>query len=161
MNQKLKPVISDCVTGLFCVITLLQLFVGTPAPGATAPDRPAVRIMRPKPKQLFYDTPILIQVFVTNFKLEAPKNFFGTTDDQTIGHIHYTLDNFPLVATAETQLMLGKNAHKKPLPAGEHVLTVELVKTNHKSLSPKVITKVKFLTDHGTKGKPAVPSDEG
>jgi len=115
---------------------------------ATNAPRPELDIVRPKSGEMFYDRPILVQVRIRNFKLQEPKNFFGKTDDQTIGHIHYTLDDFPISATAATQMMFGKGAFNKPLKSGHHVLEVELVKTNHEPLRPRVVKHIIMFTSY-------------
>lgn len=109
---------------------------------------PQLTVISPKPGQTFDDTPIFVQVQVKNFKLVPPLPYFGKPGPQNIGHLHYILDDYPLTATADTQLMIGKMLGDDYLPQGKHTLWVELSVDNHDSLTPPVRKKIVFYTMH-------------
>ena len=111
--------------------------------------KPTLTIVHPKPDELFFDTPIFVQLDVQHFKLVPPAVFFGRTDEERGGHIHITMDDFPIFATAETQCMIGKMTGNTYVKPGRHVLRVELVKINHQSLSKPVVKIVNFQTSGG------------
>lgn len=108
--------------------------------------QPNLMILKPVPGETLPDTPIVIRVQVDNFQLVTPEPIFGTASPKNLGHIHYILDEYPLVATSAEQLMMGKEVEGHPLPKGKHQLYVELVHDTHDPLSPPVRRRVSFYT---------------
>jgi len=134
---------------IWILALLLPTAIACPAYSAEPkPGHPQLTIISPRPGQTFDDTPIFIKVAVKNFKLVPPVPYFGKPGPQNVGHIHVIIDSYPLVATAETQLMIGKMAGDDYLPEGKHTLWVDLSVDNHDELTPPVRQKVTFYTMH-------------
>lgn len=119
-----------------------------------AQSRPNLVIIRPRAGEIYDDEPILVKVNVENFKLKPPDLHLGDTAPEHFGHIHYTLDDFPLVASVSTQHMFGKARGKSYLDRGLHTLRIELVNDVHRPLNPPVVRTVTFYTENpGSKPK--------
>lgn len=115
-----------------------------------AKRQPNLTILRPQLGEIYDDEPIFVKVKVENFQLETPAQVFGEPNPKAIGHIHITLDAFPLVATAATQHLFGKMAGDEYLAEGRHTLTIELVHDTHTPLTPPVSRTITFYTRHST-----------
>jgi hypothetical protein len=115
---------------------------------STAGKVPALKILRPKEGETFFDTPIVLQVMVENFQLEPPTPIFDKPNPNPVGHLHVFLDDYPEVATDSTQLMFGKKEAGKYLKKGKHTIAVEIVHDNHDVLEPRVWKRVDFYVDH-------------
>ena len=114
-----------------------------------AEKEPNLIILRPKPGETYDDEPIFVRVEVENFELLAPDQIFGHAKSAQ-GHIHITLDHYPLVATASTQHMFGKSEGGRYLPVGKHTIVTELVHDTHLPITPPVSRTVVFYTRHST-----------
>ena len=58
------------------------------------------------------------------------------------GHVHFTLDLSPMVIWGSTEPYTFTD-----VPAGEHLLRIELVENDHSSLSPPVVRQIRFRTE--------------
>jgi hypothetical protein len=118
-----------------------------------APPDATIEFVHPKQDEKVTDYPLFVQVNVDNFKLLPPVPYWTriAPEDAAKGHIHYTLDDSPIYATNETQLMLGKNGGKA-LPVGRHVLKAELVYMNHRGLNSPAVAEISFLCERPSQG---------
>lgn len=107
---------------------------------------PKVEFLRPLTNEVFSNAPIYVQVRVDNFKLVAPDHNDQTTEPS--GYIRYTLDDFPVVCTKATQIMVNKNLGRGYIPAGKHYLRAELVDSSDHPLGPPVIANIQFWSAH-------------
>jgi hypothetical protein len=130
---------------LIAVFACGFLFLPVQAKNVSAPT---LEIVSPKPGQMFKMRPIFVNVKVANFKLIPPEEYWADKAQANVGHIHVSLDKLPLFATSNTQIMIGDKINGFFLDTGEHVLTVELVLRNHRSLNPPIKRTVKFITAH-------------
>jgi hypothetical protein len=136
---------------ILSVLLLSLIFMPLAAPAQPLKQRPGAPelvVLSPKPGQTFDDTPIFVRLQVKNFKLVPPIAYFGKAGAQNVGHIHIILDDHPLIATAETQIMIGKMAGEEYLSEGKHTLWIELSVDNHDGLTPPVRKKVTFYFMH-------------
>jgi hypothetical protein len=115
---------------------------------ADAQGGPTIKFLRPIKGENFFDFPIFIQVQVTGFRLIPPdiRPADKTTADS--GHICYSLDDYPVYATEDTQILIGKFLGPRYLPVGWHVLKAELVDKNDRPLSPAVLAVTSVFTGH-------------
>jgi len=117
------------------------------APTASSSTGPTIKFLRPMKNELFSDVPIYIQVCVDKFKLVAPDQI-GEQAGSGTGFIDYSLDDFPVLCTDSTQLMLGKNLGRGYIPVGKHVLRAQLVDINDHPLQPPVIAETFVWSTH-------------
>jgi hypothetical protein len=108
--------------------------------------QPTIEFVLPKADETIPDYPIHVQVKVTNFDLLPPVQYYRSVSsrrDMMKGHIHYSFDDAPALATDETSLIIEANG-SRTLPAGKHVLRAELRAMNHKALKPPVFALISF-----------------
>jgi len=108
---------------------------------------PSIEFLRPIKNEGFFDYPIFIQVGVERFKL-VPPNLNSENTKPGVGHIDYTVDDFPVFSTDETQIMFGKNLGYGYIPVGRHVLKAELVDNKDHSLNPAVVAQTVVWSGH-------------
>jgi hypothetical protein len=109
-------------------------------------QQPTIEFVHPQADETISNYPIHVQVKVTNFELLAPVQYYRAVSsrrDMMKGHIHYSFDDAPALATDETSLIIGANG-SRTLPAGKHVLRAELRAMNHKALKPPVFALISF-----------------
>lgn len=124
------------------------LYGGTCQAAKIEEPKPKIEFLRPGPNDVFKDKPIYVQVKVSNFNLLPPVEYWSKPGDQKSGHIHYTLDDYPIFATDRTQVMLGKKSGNQYLSNGKHVIRAELVTIDHSPLKPKVVAQMTVSTSH-------------
>jgi hypothetical protein len=118
------------------------------ASASSARRMPSIEFLRPLPNELFFDFPIYIQVRVSNFNLVPPGSRPAANQAVSSGHIAYSMDDFPTLATDEPQVMFGKNLGFGYIPVGRHLLTAQLVDDNDKPLNPPVTIKQYVWSGH-------------
>ncbi len=109
---------------------------------------PSIRFLRPLKDERFFDYPIFVQVDVDRFQLVAPTGQANPHPRPHTGHIAYSMDDYPVVATDDTQFMIGKKLGDVYLPVGLHVLKAQLVDENGKPLDPPVVATTELFTGH-------------
>src|SRR5262249_26669980 len=109
---------------------------------------PSIDFLRPIKGEHFYDYPIYIQVSVRGFKLIPLDKPSAGNASPDAGHISYSLDDYPLYQTDDTQIMIGKFLGNGYLPVGWHVLRAELVDINNHPLKPPVLVSQSVFTGH-------------
>lgn len=115
---------------------------------AGPPPRPTIRFLRPVRDERFFDVPIYLQVQVSDFHLVEPEALGSGTKAPNTGHIQYSMDDYPVCATSDTQIMLGKNLGNGYLPVGFHVLKAQLVDVNGKPLDPPMVAVTNIFSEH-------------
>jgi len=116
---------------------------------AEPPPPPSIRFLRPLVDEHFIDYPIFVQVQVSNFHLVPPEPHPARRAQPNTGHIAYSLDDYPVYSTDDTQLMIGKKVgNASYLPVGLHVLTAQLVDDTGHPLDPPVVVKTEVFTGH-------------
>jgi tetratricopeptide (TPR) repeat protein len=108
--------------------------------------QPTIQFVLPKSDETIANYPIHVQVKVSNFELLPPVQYYRAMSshrDMMKGHIHYSFDDAPALATDETSLNIEANG-TRTLPAGPHVLRAELRAMNHKALNPPVFAMISF-----------------
>lgn len=121
------------------------------APVAAA--SPGLQVLSPAPGVQIQGDSVTVSVQVSDFRIvpttvpltEAGKHPEANRPDE--GHLHFMLDLWPIVVWTQTGPYTFTN-----VPAGDHVLMVELVNNDHSSLSPQVMRMIRFST------APAMPS---
>lgn len=93
-----------------------------PAPTLTA------RLLQPEPKAKKHEAGVQVQVTGVEIVDPAAVNEKSAPGQ---GHLHYQLDNGPVIATTATKL----NFHQ--LAPGKHQITVTLAGNDHNPLGPK------------------------
>lgn len=122
--------------------------VSTSAQSVSASDStsiPRIKFLRPLTNEVFSNAPFYIQVTVNGFKLVSPGQLDHT---QAAGYIRYTVDDFPVVCTKATQIMVNKNLGHGYVATGKHYLRAELVDCSDHSLNPPVIADTQFWSVH-------------
>jgi hypothetical protein len=109
---------------------------------------PSIRFLRPLVDERFFDYPIFVQVQVSNFHLVPPEPHPARRAQPNTGHIAYSLDDYPVYSTDDTQLMIGKKVGTSYLPVGLHVLKAQLVDVNGHPLNPLVAVETEVFTGH-------------
>jgi hypothetical protein len=112
-------------------------------PALTQEKQPTIEFVYPHPNDVVADYPIYIETKVTNCTLEPPVQYWSGVEkvDESVGHIHYTLDNSPIFATKNTKVVMTKPTGKT-LPPGKHVLRAEIVYINHERRQPPVFVEI-------------------
>jgi hypothetical protein len=152
LKAKLFAIASSLATFVLAVVFQQTGFAAdSVAPSSTsfqsvpAPDSPKIKFLRPLTNEVYSNAPFYIQVTVDSFKLVPP----GQPDQtQSAGYIRYTLDDFPVVCTKATQIMVNKNLGHGYVPTGKHYLRAELVDSSDHSLNPPVIADTQFWSVH-------------
>lgn len=152
-TTSLKLMLTAAILSIACFCNLIPARSAPPSSGG-----PKIQFLRPGPNEKRNDSPIYVQVQVSNFNLKPPVEYFSKVDDGKSGHIHFTLDNFPIMATDHTQVMFGKMIGDKYLAAGKHIIRAELVKMNHESLKPPQVAEVVVFTSHPASAQEDVES---
>jgi hypothetical protein len=109
---------------------------------------PGIRFLRPLKDERFFDYPIFVQVDVTGFQLVPPGEHPSGPPHAHVGHILYSFDDYPVVATDDTQFMIGKKLGDEYLPVGLHVLKAQLVDVNDHPLNPSVEVATEVFSGH-------------
>lgn len=122
-------------------------FADSATTDATASERPSLSFMRPIKDERFFDYPIFVQVQVSNFNLLPPALAHGSQPVNS-GHLQYSMDDYPVCTTDDTQVMIGKKLGNNYLPAGFHLLKAQLVDVNGTSLKPPVMAITEIFTGH-------------
>ncbi len=94
---------------------------------------PSLRILYPNEGQLTKNSTVIVKLGAYNFSIvpiESP-----VRDNQ--GHLHVWLDS-------EKKIVAEDDVAFDNVSSGKHTLVAELVKSNHSSLSPKVIESMTF-----------------
>jgi hypothetical protein len=125
-------------TAMMLVLLGIQL-VGTNCFAA----EPTIEFVYPRANDVITDYPIYIETKVTNCTLEPPVQYWSAVEkaDESVGHIHYTLDNSPIFATKNTKVVMTKPTGKS-LPPGKHILRAELVYINHEKRKIPVFVEI-------------------
>jgi len=114
----------------------------------TTQPAPALQFIRPLADERFFDYPIFVQLFVSGFHLVTPGEPHNGKSRENYGYIRYKFDDYPVVATDDTQFMIGKKLGANYLPVGLHVLKAELVDETGKPLNPPAETVTEVFTGH-------------
>lgn len=109
---------------------------------------PTIKFLRPIKGEHFFDFPVFMQVQVSGFHLIPPDIKQSGKILADSGHICFSLDDYPVYATEDTQIMIGKFLGPRYLPVGWHVLKAELVDVNDRPLSPPVTAVTSVYTGH-------------
>jgi hypothetical protein len=115
---------------------------------ASAQSAPSILFLRPIRGERFSDLPIYIQVGVSAFRLVPPDKQHSNTPPPNTGHIVYSMDDFPVYGTDETQVMIGKFVGERYIPVGWHKVKAELVDVNGNSLNPPVVAETATFSTH-------------
>ncbi len=124
---------------------------------STNKAQPTIEFVRPQTSEKIANYPIHVHLKVTNFELLPPVQYWRAVTsprDAAKGHIHFSLDDAPALATDETALIIEANGNRS-LPPGRHVLRAELRSMNHKALKPPVVAEMTFecqAADGGDRG---------
>ena len=122
--------------------------VASASPTATRQSAPSIRILRPIRGEHFFDFPIFLQVDVSGFHLVAPDKQHSKTPAADTGYIRYSMDDYPIYGTDDTQVMIGKFLGAGYIPVGWHVIKAELVDVNGNPLNPPVIDETSTYSGH-------------
>src|SRR5689334_19272727 len=125
--------------------TLLLLLLNPIA--AAAASGPTLTVVAPGAGATIQGTSATITFETSDFKIvpttipvsEAGKH--PEVNKPGEGHLHFVLDLSPLVVWEHSTPYTFEN-----VPPGEHQLMVELVNTDHSSLSPPVMRQIRFRT---------------
>jgi hypothetical protein len=115
---------------------------------ASRQSAPAIRFLRPIRGEHFFDFPVFLQVDVAGFHLAPPDKQRSKTLPVNTGYIRYSMDDYPVCGTDETQVMIGKFLFDRYLPVGWHVVKAELVDVNGNPLNPPVIAETAVFSGH-------------
>lgn len=117
---------------------------------ATPPKQtaPSIRFLRPIKGERFSDFPIYVQVGVEGFHLVAPSRQPVKNPPAGTGYVCYSMDDYPVCGTNETQVMIGKFLGAHYVPVGWHTLKAELVDANGNSLNPPVVAETAAFSGH-------------
>lgn len=139
----------------------IALGLALAAPAAAA--GPGLTVLAPTPGAQIQGATVTVTFQVSDFQIvpttvplsEAGKHPEANRPGQ--GHVHFMLDLSPLVVWTQAAPYTFTN-----VPAGDHVLMVELVNNDHSSLSPQVMQMIHFSTapampGTGAGGGTAVP----
>lgn len=127
------------------VCTLLLVLLLNPVVAAAA--GPTLTVKAPAAGADLQGNSVVISFETTDFKIvpttipvsEAGKH--PEVNRPGEGHLHFVLDLSPLVVWEHSSSYTFEN-----VPFGEHQLMVELVNTDHSSLSPPVMRQIHFRT---------------
>lgn len=106
---------------------------------------PNARIVYPKDSQLIKNSTVNVLVDADNFRIVP----IGSAIIDGEGHFHVWLDG-------EMKVGAFRNFAFENVSSGEHSLSVELVKSDHSSLSPPVKKTIRITVDSDTEPKPLV-----
>lgn len=123
----------------------IALGLALAAPAAAA--GPGLTVLAPTPGAQIQGATVTVTFRVSDFQIvpttvplsEAGKHPEANRPGQ--GHVHFMLDLSPLVVWTQAAPYTFTN-----VPAGDHVLMVELVNNDHSSLSPRVMQMIHFST---------------
>lgn len=123
-----------------------------PAVQSSVPQ-PSIEFLRPQSDETFFNLPIFIHVQVTNFNLvpigfHSPPRTSAGGNHLLSGHIDYKLDDFPILAADEPQVMIGKNLGLGFIPVGRHLLQAQLMDENDHPLKPPVTAVTVIWSGH-------------
>ena len=104
---------------------------------------PILDIISPIESQLIKNSTIIVKLLAENFNIVP----IGVPVKENEGHFHVWLDSEKRI-TAENISVFGN------VGSGRHSIVAELVKSNHSSLSPKIIKSVNFNVESSAKFKP-------
>ncbi len=104
---------------------------------------PALSIISPIESQLIKNSTIIVELRAVDFKIVP----IGAPVKENEGHFHVWLDSEKTITT--DNILVFENA-----VSGRHSIVAELVKSNHSSLSPKVIKPVNFNVESPAEVKP-------
>lgn len=135
------------VFSLVCLCAAQQHLSASNVEQGTKPA-PSIQFMRPVKGERFFDFPIFIQVDVSGFHLVPSSEERSKSTTDNTGYICYSLDDYPVYATEDTQLMIGKFTGDFYVPVGTHVLKAQLVDVNGKPLNPPVLAITSISTGH-------------
>ena len=125
--------------------------------------QPTIEFVRPQSNETLTNYPIHVQLKVTNFELLPPVQYWRpvmSRKDMGKGHIHFSLDDAPALATDETSLIIESNGGRS-LPPGRHVLRAELRAMNHKALRPPVVAQTTIIVQPAGQGDRNVSTPTG
>lgn len=147
--QELRPIVRPLAENSF----KFESGTATDTATSTAPKSPSIEILTPRAGDHVKDYPILVEVAVRNCGLKPPVQYWSAVcpSDAELGHIHYSFDNSPYIATSNTKILIEKPP-RKSLPAGRHVLRAELVHINHRNRTPRVFAEVPITCDAPERG---------
>lgn len=137
-------------SGLMLACLVAGLSFSSSAQDRGVQVRPAISFITPQDNARITDYPIYIETEVRGFTLAAPVQYWDKVSDQDrlTGHIHYTLDDSPIMATRRTKVVMGKPGDNA-LPVGKHILRAELVTPNHEPLNPPSFAEITIICERG------------
>ncbi|MBI2557878.1 hypothetical protein HYW20_01020 [Candidatus Woesearchaeota archaeon] len=114
----------------------------TPKPVERPPQAqssPVLNIISPKDNELIKNSKVVIELSAENFNIVP----IGQPAKEGEGHLHVWLDS-------EKRVTTEKNVEFENVTSGRHSIVAELVKSDHSSLSPKVIktTNINVESDY-------------
>ncbi len=131
---------------LIVLSMLLLLTVGSVAPALAA--GPNLAIVSPASGAVIQGTSVRVDFKTSGIKILAstvPLAEYGKRPDANKpdeGHLHITLDLWPLVVWEKQDAYTFTN-----VPPGEHQLKVELVNNDHSALEQPIVQVVRFRTE--------------
>jgi hypothetical protein len=135
---------------LLAPTTVLLLLVSPGVLAAMQVQTPGLTVSTPTDGAQLTGTTVRVEFQATNFTIvptTVPVADAGKRPEVNRpgeGHVHFQLDLTPLVVHQSGEAYTFTN-----VPAGEHLLMVELVHNDHASLSPRVMREVRFQVAPG------------
>ena len=143
------------IARILTTATAAALISTTSALAQSPNTAPALKIITPADSQTIYGGKIPILFAVEKFQLVDYQKNTSLVAGQ--GHIHVWLDDQNPTKESARKITADSTTYTD-VPYGDHVLRAELVNNNHTSLTPAVVSTVKFKSAPAASPSPAVSS---